>query len=329
MRLPLLAAALLGGPLAAGASVFHASPLALRDAKWLAAGSGLSAALTTVPAECFAPPAAPAAATAAEAGRLIFRTPMLLGGLAARTGMSCQSCHVNGHDNPRFHIVGLSAGNGSFDVSNSLFSRRRGDDAFNPIPIPSLLKVLDTKSTDFTVRKQQLAPFIRGVIVDEFDGAPPAPSVFEALLSYVASLDRRACPPRAALTVGVDDDLTTIRRGALALRSALADDETALADFLIVALRHQLGNIDTRFDRPGLEAVRAALGELSQQLAALRELLARKPAAVPAALQRWQTQLDAVAPLLHRQAGASYYVPEVIDAVLDKGHSAAAGAATP
>ncbi len=316
MRRAALAAALAAAALNAQAAIFNESLLPLRQLKWLQPGAGQLAALTSAPPECRRAPADPAQAALAEAGRIVFRTPTLLGGLAAKGGLSCQSCHVNGHGNPQFFIAGLSDRPGHFDVSSSVFSKRRGDGVFNPKSIPSLLDVLARADDGYEARKQRIGAFIRGVVVEEFDGAPPAPVVFDALLSYVASLDRGACPPSPQQAITLDGELATIRRGGRALDAALERDDRALADFLVVGLRSLLGSVDERFQRPGLEAQRARLRALSMQLSTIRQTLAHDTARAHASLQRWHQALDAAAPLLLARAADSYYEPWVLEAAL-------------
>ncbi|MGF7473737.1 hypothetical protein WFJ45_23635, partial [Salmonella enterica subsp. enterica serovar Minnesota] len=72
----------------------------------------------------------------ARIGRAAFNSPLLLGGQAARAGLSCASCHRNGRGNPDFHFPGISGAPGTADVTASLLSSHRGDGQFNPKPIP-------------------------------------------------------------------------------------------------------------------------------------------------------------------------------------------------
>src|SRR3546814_2043723 len=99
MRLACLLAALLG--LTGFTTPLHAEP-PIHALDWLAQEADPVAAVTKAPPECLAVPVDGAAARQVEAGRLLFRSPLLLGGQAARHGLTCQTCHVNGHDNPQF-----------------------------------------------------------------------------------------------------------------------------------------------------------------------------------------------------------------------------------
>lgn len=287
--------------------------LPLRNAAWLAPGSDTIVALTRAPAECFRAPVDAARASAAEAGRIVFRSPLLLGGPAAKSGLSCQTCHINGHANPDFFSEGLSAAPGTADVTSHLFSKTRGDGVFNPKKIPSLLDIPRTRRAGEADRIPGLEPFVHGVIVDEFQGAEPAPPVFEALLAYVSALDRSACPEQGIIPIRLANDLDLMRSGATALHTAAIRGDAALADFLLVSLRSLLGEIHERFERPGLDEPRAILRSLSRDLGDLRGTASMVPA-----LSAWRTQLEAAESVLQRFESRSLYNPAVIRKVLSK-----------
>ena len=69
-------------------------------------------------------------------GEALFHTPSLLGGQAAKAGISCASCHVNGQGNPHFQFPGISGQPGTADATHNFFSSHRGDDKFNPVSHP-------------------------------------------------------------------------------------------------------------------------------------------------------------------------------------------------
>ena len=106
----------------------------LRALRWLAAGADPVAAATREPAECLRPTQDRDQTWRIEVGRAAFRSPLLLGGQASRAGLSCESCHLAGRDNPRFHFAGLSGAPGTADVTASLFSSHRGDGVWNCRP---------------------------------------------------------------------------------------------------------------------------------------------------------------------------------------------------
>jgi hypothetical protein len=238
--------------------------LPVREARWLAPAA-LHAGLSREPAECFRPPADPARRRLAEIGRVVFRTPLLLGGQAARAGLSCASCHRNGRGNPGFVFPGLSGQPGTADVTASLMSSHRGDGRFNPRPIPDLGGPRGALKVSQDPADGKLEAFIRGLVVEEFDGPEPSAAVLEGLAAYVRALRPDACRGGE-------------RRISLASRLALAERAVELAAaeqgetrrLLLAAARSQLGAIDERFAIPGGEAARAVLRGADRELAALR-----------------------------------------------------------
>jgi hypothetical protein len=239
-----------------GASVPLQFPL--RDARWLQA-SDLAADLTHQPAECLSLPADPAQRRSAEIGRIAFRAPLLLGGQAARVGLSCSTCHKNGRSNAHFHFPGLSGDPGTADVTNSLMSSHRGDGIFNPKPIPDLAGDPKKLKVSRDPRKKDLTNFIHGLITQEFDGPEPPSAVLEGLAAYVRSLSPGACrgpqDGEIHLSSMLDDVDTAV---GLAQESYAAGDRPT-ARLLIAAGRSTLGKIDERFELPGDEGSRAVL----------------------------------------------------------------------
>ena len=102
LRLLIAGAALVAAGLAAGA----AREPTLQALVWIAPGHE-AAALTRQPATCLGKSAADPSVVA---GRALFNAPQLLGGQAARAGVSCASCHSNGRRNPHFQLAGISDG---------------------------------------------------------------------------------------------------------------------------------------------------------------------------------------------------------------------------
>lgn len=238
--------------------------LPLREARWLAPGA-LHKGLSREPAECFAPPADPLLRRRAEIGRIAFRTPLLLGGQAARAGLSCASCHRNGRGNPDFVFPGLSGAPGTADVTASLMSSRRGDGRHNPRPIPDLggprlgLRISQDPGDG------KLEEFIRGLVVEEFDGPEPSPTVLEGLGAYVRALRPEACR-------GGERRITLESQLEMAERAVelAATEEGETRRLLLAAARSQLGAVDERFAIAGGERARALLRLADRELAALR-----------------------------------------------------------
>lgn len=71
-------------------------------------------------------------------GDLAFNSPAILGGVARRAGVSCGSCHVNGANNSKLYIPGMSSRPGNFDTSGPLFNPKADNGVRDPVRIPSL-----------------------------------------------------------------------------------------------------------------------------------------------------------------------------------------------
>lgn len=238
--------------------------LAVREARWLAPGS-VYEGLAREPSECFAKPADPAERRRAEIGRVSFRTPLLLGGQAARAGLSCASCHRNGRGNPDFLFPGLSGAAGTADVTASLMSSHRGDGRFNPRPIPDLGGPRRALKISRDRGQRALEAFIRGLIVEEFDGPEPSAPVLDGLAAYVRALRPEACG-RGERRVSLESRLTLVD-DAVRLAAGEAGDSRRL---LLAAARSQLGEIDERFVTPGGEPARRMLRQADRELGKLR-----------------------------------------------------------
>lgn len=264
--------------------------LALDDLNWLSPRADRAAALTRAPAECVSAPADPDRAFLVSLGRVAFRSPALLGGLAARSGMSCDTCHRNGHGNPAFFIAGISGAAGTADVTSAIFSQTRGDDTVNPVPIPDLTDI-GAKSTFGTMRPAHDLPgFVHSVMADEFQGKEPPAAVGEGLVAYVGEMKRLSCP--AAATV----DLTLAHAGEdLAatygvLLAAMDRHDPSAADFVLRSLNLALGRLAQRF--PGTPEAAEMLPQLGRDLGRIRPLLRTDPDGARQALAGWRGRLD-------------------------------------
>ena len=305
-----VAAALL---LAGLAPALAADAPPLRAMRWLAPGTDPVAALAYAPAECLGPVPA-AARSAVETGRAAFASPLLLGGQAARAGLSCAACHRSGRSNPDFLFPGVSGTPGTADVTNSLLSSHRGDRVDNPVPIPDLAGPVAARKIDRDPAKPDLERFIHGLVVEEFDGAEPPPAVLAGLAAYVRALSPAACPaePRAPVTVAaVASDAD---RAAAAAQAALAAGDRATAAAMLLAARAQLGLLDERFAGPTLAADRAAIRDSDAALAALLAGV-RGGKDMAAALVRWRAELPALTRRLAAAQRASLFAPERLTAI--------------
>jgi hypothetical protein len=236
----------------------------IREARWLAP-QGLFENLSREPTECLVEPADPDSRRAVAIGRAAFRSPLLLGGQAARAGMSCATCHRNGRGNPAFLFPGLSGAPGTADVTSSLMSSHRGDHIVNPKPIPDLGGPRALLKVSRDPADPALARFIHGLITEEFDGPEPSPAVLAGLAAYVRALRPEGCrgtdaPIRLRERVDEIDSAVTLARNTQGETRRL----------LLAAARSTLGAIDERFRRPGLERDREALRAADATLGAIR-----------------------------------------------------------
>lgn len=194
-------------------------------------------------------------------GRIAFESPALLGGAAARMGLSCSSCHINGRGNADFFVAGVSGAPGTADVTSSLFSKVRGNGVFDPVAIPDLAardgrQMKDRASKPFEDK-------VRGLIVEEFDGQPPPPYVFDAVVAYLDSLDIAHCEDPAAMQKAdyLDDYAAVMSAAKILLRKDASADVKL---FYIRVARERLERLHERFS--GAEA-RAALETMSARFA--------------------------------------------------------------
>ncbi len=308
----MIIAALALGALGAGAS----STPPLRAMRWLAPDADAATILTRRPVECVRLPQDPDAAWRVEVGRAAFRTPLLLGGQAARAGVACESCHRNGRTDPDFDFPGVSGRPGTADVTTFVFSAHRGDHLDDPRPIPDLggpksaLKVAQSRHS------RDLERFIDGLITQEFDGAEPPPAVLGGLAAYVRAMSPGACPAGGSETVRVEDEIDNARRAVRAARGALARSDTAAAVVMIEAARSALGAIAERYAVVTLAPVRGAIAVADLDLAAALAAVRRaKPSAV-GALDVWLAHSGAWAGAARREERLSLYNRDALSAAL-------------
>jgi len=263
----------------------------LREAAWTAPGGDLAAALTAGPGECLARTDA-----LVETGRALFRSPYLLGGPAARVGLSCDACHSEGRRNAHFLLAELSDAAGTADVTAEWASKTRGDGVRNPVIIPDLVGVAG-KTTFGGRREPSLETFVRGVIVEEFQGQEPSPRAFAGVLAYVRALEPGACAAPAPLTVAAAAD--DVRRAVVAAQASasLGDDRTTRA--LALAVQDRIARIAERLPAPLFDADRRRLQILSRDVASARDASSFGPA--------WLVRFDAAVARIARRERRTHF----------------------
>jgi hypothetical protein len=278
-----------------------AAPL-LREIGWTDPTADVARVATLRPGECLA-----GADAMIETGRALFRSPQLLGGPAARVGLSCEACHTEGRINAHFLLPELTDRPGMADVTSEWASKVRGDGMANPVPIPDLVGVA-RKERFGSHGEKSLDAFVRSVIVDEFQGHEPAPRAFAGLMAYLRALEPGACTPDAPVTLAAAAD--EVRRALAAARASVAarDEETARA--LLLAAQDAMARLAERLPAPAFDADRRRLEVLSRELGAAEAT--RTDAYGPA----WMARFDAAVARVQRRERRTYFNPDVLRAAL-------------
>lgn len=269
----------------------------LPELRWLAPDRAV--VLATEPAECLA-----RTDDAVEVGRAAFRSPLLLGGQAARAGVACESCHRNGRGNPDFLFPGVSGAAGTADVTSSLFSSHRGNGVADPVPIPDLAGPASTRKVSRTPGDPALRAFIRALVVEEFDGAEPPPAVLSGLAAYVRALE--ACPAPDA-PVRAELFISDAERAVRAARRALQAGDRPTALVMISAARARLGRVADRYD--GLPRSRAGLAKADRNLHETAALVRTAVPRADARLTAWLEAAPALRTTLARDEPRSLFEP--------------------
>lgn len=290
-----------------------AAELPLRAARWLPQ-ERQARALTYEPTECLSPPADALSARRLAIGRAAFRTPLLLGGQAARAGLSCNSCHRNGRGNPDFQFRAFSGAPGTADVTSSLMSSHRGDGRHNPTPIPDLSGPAQLLKVSRQPADRALETFIRGLIVEEFDGPEPTRLTLDSVAHYVRLLSPSACPPGSEQATRLANYLSDARAAVQAARFALDTKDLATARLMIASARSALGMIDERYAAPALIRDRQLLREADRELTAIQNAIDLRKPDVSSRIAAWLAKVPRWSEPLVRDESLSLFNPEQVAA---------------
>jgi hypothetical protein len=247
-----------------------------------------------------------------RAGEALFNTPTLLGGQAAKAGLSCASCHINGRDNPHFFLTGVSDKPGSADVTSSFFSAARGNGRFDPVPIPDLAR---PGKIAREAEKAELEPFIRALIVDEFGGNEPSPATLQALAAYVRALRMPAPYRQQRFARSPIDQTLLVKYGADAALWMIGQEDRAGTLLALAAMRHQLELLHERYAGPALSSERQLLLNASRELQRIGEI--EQWSAMETALGKWSAGFTKIEARLQKKAGQSLYDPKRLAAALN------------
>ena len=276
-----------------GAAAAPPSPLLLREQAWTAPGETLAHDLTRTPRECLGQ-----RTPDIEIGRALFRSPTLLGGPAARAGLSCHACHSNGRVNTRFLLPELTDRAGAADVTSEWASKVRGDGVTNPVNIPDLAGVSERPVLG-RLRDPLLEHFVSSVIVEEFQGQPPPAQAFAGLVAYMRALNVESCPSGETpitLAGGADD----VRRALAAAQAA----DAATASLLLLAAQDGVGWIVERLPRRAFARERRRFEVLARELGALRGAGA---GTLTDALPAWRARFDAAIGTIARRERRTFF----------------------
>ncbi|WP_298469302.1 hypothetical protein [uncultured Erythrobacter sp.] len=250
-----------------------------------------------------------------QVGTSLFKTPFLFGGQAAKAGLSCHSCHVNGRDNPHFQFPGVSGQPGTADITHSFFSASLGNGTFDPVPIPDLA---EAGKVDRSPQSAELEKFIRSIIVEEFAGEEPDEYVLASLATYTRAIGLvgKSMPQeRVGRSIGRDLEVVDVMVGQA--RARLIDqpqDRQRLSRLLLAGARHRLALIHERLIEPDHANQREALERRSRTLGDVQNGLAEEglaPSSASNLLHEWlrsfanKTELEAL-------EGASLYDRDVL-----------------
>ena len=233
-------------------------------------------------------------------GELLFKSPFLLGGQAAKSGISCAACHRNGRGNIDFVLIGISGPPGTADVTNGFFSKRRADKVFNPVPIPDLAQP-EGRTRVSRVEAGTLEAFLASQVSEEFEGTLPDPSVVADLAAYIRALDDRHCGSKNTKLQTWQDELRLLLSGAEYIHTNDLGSSNAYVD----AMRAVLGRVNARYQSPSAEPVRTHLIEMSRTLEDYPDTRLSERAL-----------LD-LEDLLREHEKHSFYRPSVLRSVLD------------
>ena len=286
----------------------------VRALHWIAATADPVHAVATQPTECLRMPADPAEALKVEVGRAAFRTPVLLGGQAARASLTCETCHRDGRTNPDFDFPGISGAPGTADVTQSIFSSHRGDGVDNPKPIPDLSGPKAKLTVDQAPDAHALESFIHGLITEEFDGPEPSPATLQGVAAYVRALQPAACPKASRQPVDARLLMSDTRRALAAARAEIAQGDRPTAVLMLAAARARLGLIDERLAGPQFDPLRSQLRAASARLTAAQDALRQGQDPPDRELAQWLADSRLLEPKLVAAEPSSLFNPKRLQA---------------
>jgi cytochrome c peroxidase len=157
-------------------------------------------------------------------GDLLFSSPDILGGVARQAGMSCSTCHQQGHNNPKLFIPGLSSRPGTVDTTNAVFEPKSDNGVFDPVTPPSLRGAKHLAPYGHDGRFASLRDFVRNVVVNEFAGREPSSEILDALVAYIEDISFLPNAKLAADGTLTDAASAAARRGEVLFNKPFRHD---------------------------------------------------------------------------------------------------------
>ena len=194
----LLAAASLAAALALGVGAAQSTPITSKEGV-LPPGTELNEDRLDQPTELFSSELAGGKRSyLLNLGDLLFSSPAILGGAARQAGISCETCHQQGSNNPKLYIPGLSTRPGTFDTSGALFNPKADNGVLDAVTPPSLRGTKYLAPYAHDGRFATLREFARNAIVNEFAGPEPSAQILDALVTYMQEISFLPNPKLAA-----------------------------------------------------------------------------------------------------------------------------------
>jgi len=249
-----------------------------------------------------------------QIGEFLFKSPLVLGGQAAKAGISCHSCHVNGRDNPFFQFPAISGEPGTADTTHNFFSETLGNDTFDPVPIPDLTQ---PGKVSHDLSSRDLERFIERIVVDEFGGSVSEEAVIRPLSTFVRALQVSGLGEDRSLAVrSMARDLADVEAMVGLAAAQSASDAEAVPRLLLAGARNRLFVVYERLISGKHDTEREWLIEQSRSLGSAQGLL-RQGKPVAPKLEQWQMDFKN-GPDFAAIAPESLYNPGVLGSLLAK-----------
>ena len=213
---------------------------------------------------------------------------------------------------------GISGPPGTADVTHSLFSSRRGNGRHDPRPIPDLSAPKARLVVDQRPHAAALEPFLRGLLVEEFDGPEPAPAVLVGLADDVRALNPAACPADGSEPLTPAGHMADARRALLAARARLEAGDRETAVVMVGAARAQLFLIDERYPTPAPASLRARVRAADRDLGSLQAAVRAGSPDLLARLDAWTRASLPLEAELTARSGRSLYDPRRLARALNQ-----------